>query len=172
MRTYSSKQELIGVIRDSYEKYDTEFAVLNDADRDVRVEGVDKTPAENIAYQIGWLTLLLGWERDEKEGRDAQVPTKGYKWNNLGGLCEHFYHEYHLSSLQEQQDVLRALVDELCMFIENLSDSEIFEPGARKWAETSARWPIYKWVHINSVAPFTNFGAKLRNWKRVVTKRR
>ncbi|MCB6437728.1 ClbS/DfsB family four-helix bundle protein, partial [Erysipelatoclostridium ramosum] len=27
---------------------------------------------------------------------------------------------------------------------------------------------VYKWIHINTVAPFTNFRGKIRKWKRLV----
>ncbi|AQP77350.1 hypothetical protein B0X25_10755 [Listeria monocytogenes] len=27
---------------------------------------------------------------------------------------------------------------------------------------------MYKWIHINSVAPFTNFRTKIRKWKKIV----
>ncbi len=30
--------------------------------KDQRVEGVDCTPAENLAYQVGWTTLILKWK--------------------------------------------------------------------------------------------------------------
>ena len=27
---------------------------------------VDRTPAENLAYQVGWTALVLKWENDEQ----------------------------------------------------------------------------------------------------------
>ncbi|KWZ73162.1 hypothetical protein HMPREF3198_01521 [Winkia neuii] len=28
-------------------------------------------------------------------------------------------------------------------------------------------WPVWKWVHINTVAPFTTFRTKIRKWKKL-----
>ncbi|TXX29345.1 DfsB family protein, partial [Escherichia coli] len=119
-------------------------------------------------YQLGWLHLLLDWEAQEKNGVAVQTPAAGYKWNQLGALYDQFYQRYGQLSLKEQQQQLTQLVEELCQWISTLSDTELFEPGQRKWATTKAQWPLYKWIHINSVAPFTNFRTKIRKWKRLV----
>jgi hypothetical protein len=29
------------------------------------IEGVERTPAQMIAYQLGWLDLIMGWDKDE-----------------------------------------------------------------------------------------------------------
>ena len=92
-----------------------------------------------------------------------QTPAAGYKWNQLGALYDQFYQRYGQLSLKEQQQQLTQLVEELCQWISTLSDTELFEPGQRKWATTKAQWPLYKWIHINSVAPFTNFEQKSEN---------
>ena len=168
MKTYATKQELIGAIQKAYDAYDAEFDEIAEDVRTVRVAQTERTPSENIAYQIGWLTLLLGWERDEQAGRTPAVPAKGYKWNALGGLYQSFYDQYGSDSLHLQRKKLRGLVEELCAWIETLSDEELFEPGSRVWAKTSTDWPVYKWIHINSVAPFTNFRTKIRKWKKSV----
>lgn len=33
------------------------------------MKGVDRTPAQMIAYQLDWLDLIMKWDRDEAEGR-------------------------------------------------------------------------------------------------------
>lgn len=50
---------------------------------------------------------------------------------------------------------------------ELITEEELFIPEVRKWATTTAKWPVYKWIHINSVAPFTNFRSKIRKWKKL-----
>lgn len=34
-------------------------------------------------------------------------------------------------------------------------------------ASTPSNWPVWKWVHINTVAPFKSFRSKIRKWKRL-----
>lgn len=66
MRTYKDKDELKFEINKSFEKYISEFNNIPESLKDKSVDEVDRTPSENLAYQVGWTTLLLQWEADEK----------------------------------------------------------------------------------------------------------
>ena len=101
MRTYKDKDELKNEIRQSFEKYISEFDTIPEALKDKRVPGVDRTPAENLAYQVGWTTLLLKWEADEKRGMDVKTPSEQFKWNQLGSMYQWFTDTYAHSSLAE-----------------------------------------------------------------------
>ena len=68
MRTYKNKEELKSEINQIFEKYISEFDTIPEFLKDKRVTEVDRMPAENLAYQVGWTTLLLKWEADEKHG--------------------------------------------------------------------------------------------------------
>nr|WP_255444866.1 ClbS/DfsB family four-helix bundle protein [Bacillus sp. TE8-1] len=94
--------------------------------------------------------------------------TPDYKWNNLGGLYQSFYEQYGRLTLKQQEEELTKLVQMLVDWINDLSEVELFQPEQRKWVTTKAKWPIWKWVHINTVAPFTNFRTKIRKWKKTV----
>lgn len=67
MRSYESKEELKNEIKKTFEKYISEFDNIPEELKDKRLEEVDRTPAENLAYQVGWTTLVLKWEEDEKK---------------------------------------------------------------------------------------------------------
>lgn len=77
---------LIMEIDKALEKYLLEFKKIPEELGDIRINEVDKTPRENLSYQLGWINLLLSWDQDELLGKEVHTPTKGYKWNNLGGL--------------------------------------------------------------------------------------
>ena len=68
MRTYENKDELKKEINKSFAKYIFEFNDIPESLKDKRVDEVDRTPAENLAYQVGWTTLVLKWEADERKG--------------------------------------------------------------------------------------------------------
>ena len=102
MRTYKDKEELKNEINKSFEKYISEFDNIPESLKDKRIIEVDRTPAENLAYQVGWTTLVLKWEDDEKQGIEVKTPSE-----------------------------------------------------------------VYKFIHINTVAPFGTFRTKIRKWKRV-----
>lgn len=68
MRVYENKENLKTEINKAFVKYISEFDNIPETLKDKRVDEVDRTPAENLAYQVGWTTLLLKWEEDERKG--------------------------------------------------------------------------------------------------------
>ena len=171
VRNYPNKQALLDAVQTALDKYLAEFADIPESARNIRAADGGKTPSEHLSYQLGWVHSLLDWERREQAGEEVHTPAEGFKWNNLGGLYQRFYQAYGVYTLAEQQAMLRGKTAELCAWIEGLSEDELFLAGQRKWAETAARWPLWKWIHINTVAPFTNFRTKIRKWKREMRNR-
>lgn len=163
---YSSKEELMETIHTKYMLLDGEFEDIDNSQKDLRKPGVDKTPAEIIAYQLGWLHLVMGWDQEEREGRDPVMPSPGYKWNQLGGLYQSFYDQYAGASLAELREFFRVTEGQWLDWISTLSEEELFTQGIRKWTGSKENWPLARWIHINSAAPFTSFRAKIRKWKK------
>lgn len=171
MRTYQNKEELKAEIAKSFEKYISEFDGIPEDLKDKRVEEADRTPAENLAYQVGWTTLVLKWEEDEKNGLPVHTPSDTFKWNQLGGLYQWFTDTYAHLSLKELQDRLRGNIQAIYAMIDSLSEEELFKPHMRKWADESTKtavWEVYKFIHVNTVAPFGTFRTKIRKWKKAV----
>lgn len=171
MRTYQNKEELKAEIEKSFEKYISEFDGIPEDLKDKRIEGADRTPAENLAYQVGWTTLILKWEEDEKKGLPVHTPSDTFKWNQLGGLYQWFTDTYAHLSLKELKDRLRKNIDAIYTMIDSLSEEELFKPHMRKWADEATKtavWEVYKFIHVNTVAPFGTFRTKIRKWKKAV----
>lgn len=166
MPEYKNKHELIEEIKKTYNLYDQEFDSIKEAEKDLLKTNIDKTPSQNISYQLGWTGLLLKWESEEMNGINVQTPTPEYKWNNLKGLYLSFYESFGSYSLHEQRALLSDHVKQILEWIENLDDEILFTPGKRKWATTPAKWAVWKWIHINTIAPFKSFRAQLRKWKK------
>lgn len=170
MRTYNNKEELKAEINKAFEKYISEFDDIPEALKDKRVEEVDRTPAENLAYQVGWTTLVLKWETDERNGLPAKTPSEDFKWNQLGGLYQWFTDTYAPLSLQELKARLKENIDQLDAMIDSMSEEELFQPHRRKWADDATKtavWEVYKFIHVNTVAPFGTFRTKIRKWKKL-----
>ena len=168
MPQYDSKVALIAAIQNSYQLFDGEFDDVPEEKKNVRIKEIDRTPQEMLAYQIGWLNLIMGWERDELNGKEVVTPSHEYKWNQLGMLYQSFYAEYNGYSLRELRSIFKKSVEAWCDWIDKLSEEELFIPNVRKWTVTNANWPMWKWLHINSVAPFKSFRTKIRKWKKKV----
>ncbi|MEO3946386.1 ClbS/DfsB family four-helix bundle protein [Gorillibacterium sp. CAU 1737] len=168
---YSSKKELLEAIHEQYRLLDAEFEGIDNEQKDLQVPEVDKTPAEIISYQLGWLALVQGWDADEQAGSPVVMPAPGFKWNQLGALTQSFTERYAAFSLDELRAQFREAEQRWCEWIDTLSEDELFRQGHRQWTGTKENWPMARWIHINSVAPFKNFRAKLRKWKKAISTR-
>lgn len=169
MRTYENKEELKTEIRKTFEKYISEFDNIPEALKDIRVDEVDRTPAENLAYNVGWTTLVLKWEEDERNGLPVKTPSDEFKWNQLGELYQWFTDTYAPLSLTELKNMLNENVTALYAMIDSMSENELFQPHMRKWADDATKtavWEVYKFIHVNTVAPFGTFRTKIRKWKK------
>ena len=170
MRTYRDKEELKAEIEKSYKKYISEFDSIPEALKDKNVAEVDRTPAENLAYQVGWTTLLLKWEKDERNGMLVKTPSDKFKWNQLGELYKWFTDTYGKLSLEELKARLEENINSIYKMIDSMSADELFNPHMRKWADEAtktATWEVYKFIHVNTVAPFGTFRTKIRKWKKL-----
>lgn len=168
MKEYKNKEELIAEINKTAEIFIKEFADVAEADKDIRYEEVDRTPQEIIAYQLGWMELIRGWDEEESAGKEVITPAPGYKWNQMGELYQGFYKKQQGKSLAELQEKFAAAVKSLTEWLDEFREEEVFQPAGRKWAaSTSSNWPVWKWVHINTVAPFKSFRSKIRKWKKI-----
>ena len=171
MRSYENKDELKNEIKKTFEKYIAEFETIPEDLKDTRVDEVDRTPAENLAYQVGWTTLLLKWEEDEKKGKDVKTPSDSFRWNQLGELYQWFTDTYASKSLKDLKSMLTENIEAIYLMIDELNEEELFKPHMRKWADEAtktATWEVYKFIHVNTVAPFGTFRTKIRKWKKLV----
>lgn len=171
MRKYENKEDLKLEIEKTFNKYISEFDDIPEDLKDKKIYEVDRSPAENLAYQVGWTTLILKWEKDEEEGLEVKTPTDNFKWNQLGELYQCFNENYAHLSIRELKNILEENINSIYEMIDSMSDEELFEPHMRKWADDATKkavWEVYKFIHINTVAPFSSFRTKIRKWKKIV----
>ena len=157
-------------VNKSFAKYISEFNDIPESLKDERIDEVDRTPAENLAYQVGWTALILKWEADERKGIQVKTPSDNFKWNQLGELYQWFTDTYAHLSLQELKDMLNENINSIYAMIDSLSEEELFKPHMRKWADEATKtavWEVYKFIHVNTVAPFGTFRTKIRKWKKI-----
>jgi hypothetical protein len=168
MQEYADKQAIINEVKKTAAQFIAEFDGLKEVDRDIRLDGVDRTPAEMIAYQLGWMALIRRWDVDELGGKVVVTPTSGLKWNQLGELYQSFYDAYADVTLADLVEKFNVSTGEFIAWFDEFTEENVFQPGGRRWASsTPSNWPIWKWVHINTVAPFKSFRGKIRKWKRL-----
>lgn len=74
-------------------------------------------------------------------------------------------------TLSELKNILDRNIGGICKMIDGMTADELFTPHQRKWADEatkSAVWEVYKFIHVNTVAPFGTFRTKIRKWKKLV----
>ena len=79
MQEYSSKKELTDEINKRAVLFINEFSEITDENKDTFVDEVDKSPVQMIAYQLGWINLILLWEEKNKNHETVITPSKNYK---------------------------------------------------------------------------------------------
>ena len=169
MRAYKDKEELKNEIHQSFEKYISEFDTIPEALKDKRVIEAARTPAETLAYQVGWTQLLLIWVADEQHGVEVKTPSEQFKWNQLGDLYQWFTDTYAHLSLAELKGKLNENIAAIQTMIDSMSEEELFQPHMRRWADDATKtavWEVYKFIHVNTVTPFGTFRTKIRKWKK------
>ncbi|MDR2137742.1 MAG: ClbS/DfsB family four-helix bundle protein [Synergistaceae bacterium] len=89
MQEYADKKSLINEIRKTADMFIREFDGLEETDKDNAASGVDRTPAQMIAYQLGWMALIRSWDEIELAGGIPEMPAPGlksYKKEGFEGL--------------------------------------------------------------------------------------
>lgn len=59
MQEYTSKEALVKEIEKTADQFIREFDDITDSDSNLRLEGVERTPREMIAYQLGWMASFV-----------------------------------------------------------------------------------------------------------------
>lgn len=158
-----NKSELLRNLEAAYQKLHQEVATApSELERDPGIEG-GISPCDLIAYRIDWGRLLLSWDELENQGQSVDMPAPGFKWNQLGLLAGHFHQQHRDQSLEQSLAKFELLVGDRLRFIESNSEDTLFGIGKRQWA--GPKWPLAKWIQVNTIAPYGSARTKLRKWK-------
>ena len=74
-------------------------------------------------------------------------------------------------SVAEWKGKLNENIIALQTRIDSMSEEELFQPHMRRWADDATKtavWEVYRFIHVNTVAPFGMFRTKIRKWKKAV----
>jgi hypothetical protein len=160
----NTKDELLSILRQAYVKLDAEFNTIElEYERCDGIEG-NVSCCDIVAYQIGWGSLLVGWEKIELAGKTPEMPAPGFKWNQLGELAKSFYEKQSKKSLQQLKKEFTELYQVLIEWINSLTEKELFQPKQRDW--TGEKWAMVKWIQVNTIAPYRSARTKVRRWKK------
>jgi hypothetical protein len=160
----NSKADLIQAIETDSAKLLAVFNVMDaklwdNAIIQGNIKGTTITPANLLAYQIGWGRLVLSWYQNGLEGVPFAMPLEGFKWNELGKLATYFHKEYESHSPAELQEMFQALVKEILDLVCSLTNEELYTVGVYSW---TGKYTLGRYIQLNTSSPYKNALVKLR----------
>jgi hypothetical protein len=163
----NSKAELIRAIETDSAKLIAAFNAMDNKLWDNAIlqgntQGTTITPANLLAYQIGWGRLVLSWYQKGLEGIPFSMPLEGFKWNELGKLASYFHQEYSGSSHQELLNLFQELVVEILELVQSLTNEELYTVGVFQW---TGKYTLGRYIQLNTSSPYKNAIVKLRVFK-------
>ncbi len=161
----ASKDDLLAVIEKTFAQLEHDLdRVPVEAARQLVLEGHAKgtvmSPADLVAYLIGWNQQVLTWHRRRAEGLPDEFPAAGLKWNELGPLAWRYYAEHAEESWDELRQQLRDAKDAIVALVEGRSDAELYR------APWYGKWTMGRMISFNTSSPYANARRRIRSWLR------
>ena len=163
MAVPASKAELLSAIDQTFGKLMTDLARaprerVNDATLPGHAAGTVMSPADLVAYLIGWNELVLKWLDRDDRGLSVDFPETDFGWNQLGPLAAKFYADYRPLDWPERLKRLTTAKTRLVETISARSDEELY---GRPWY---GKWTKGRMIQFNTASPYANARGRIRKW--------
>lgn len=160
-----SKAELVRAVTIGYDRLADDLAhVPEDAARERTMpghaRGTRMSPADLVAYLIGWNELVLSWHEQRAAGVEPAFPAEGYRWNQLGELAGSFYSQGADLSWGELLGRFDRAEKAILALIDGLDDDALY--GAPWYGTHTAG----RMIQLNTSSPYANARTRLRRWLR------
>lgn len=167
MAVPASKTELLEAIEKTFSKLDEDLdRVPEDLVREPTLDGHAKdammSPADLVAYLVGWNQQVLIWHQRRDEGLPDQLPAEGLKWNELGLLAQQFYADHEDDRWDSLRRQLRETKGTIVELIEPKSDEELY---GSPWY---GKWTMGRMISFNTSSPYANARKRIRAWLRTL----
>lgn len=163
MAVPGSRQELLAAVSTTFNRLWDDLARVQkararEASMQGHMAGSMMSPADLVAYLIGWNELVLKWLDRDDRGEAVDFPETGFKWNELGPLAQKFYADHDALDWPERLERLRTVKEQLVSTISNRSDDELYGKG---WY---GKWTKGRMIQFNTASPYANARARIRKW--------
>ena len=126
------------------------------------VAGTDISPADLVAYLVGWNQQVLTWHARRDAGLPDQFPAEGVQWNELGLLAQRYYAEHASESWEELNTHLEDACAEILALVRSKTDDELY--GAPWYG----KWTMGRMISLNTSSPYANARRRIRAWLRTI----
>jgi len=159
----TNKSELLSAINTTFDKLMTDLkrvppARVKEKTLEGHAKGTLMSPADLVAYLLGWNELVLKWlERDDR-GDTVNFPETGFKWNELGRLATKFYDDYCALDWHDRLARLQDVKNRLEQEIVARTDEELY---AISWYD---KWTKGRMIQFNTSSPYANARGRICKW--------
>jgi hypothetical protein len=163
----ASKDELLVVIEKTFTQLERDLdrvpaGAVREPVLEGHVKGTTMSPADLVAYLIGWNHQVLTWHRRRAMGLPDEFPAPGISWNELGLLAQRYYAEHASDSWESLRDQLVHAKNQIVALIQGCSNEELY--GA-PWYGT---WTMGRMISLNTSSPYVNARRRIRAWLRTL----
>ncbi len=163
MTVPTSKAELLAAITKTFDRLMNDLSKIPlDRTRETTMKGhvADTTmsPANLVAYLIGWNELVLKWLNHDDRNESVEYPEVGFKWNQLGLLAQKFYADYSALGWCDLLSLLAEVKSKLVATVTVRSNEELYGAG---WY---GKWTKGRMIQLNTSSPYANARNRVRAW--------
>lgn len=105
-----------------------------------------------LAVRAWWTESVVEWIEAGRRGESPSTPAEGYSWRETPRLNADIVRASRDEPYTEIRQRLERGVDRVLRTIDELDDGELLEIGAFEWA---GKWPISRWISINTARQYT-----------------
>lgn len=158
-----SKTELLEAIATHFDKLITDLAKVpiyraRESTLEGHTAGTTMSPADLVAYLLGWNELVLKWLDRDEQGLPVDFPETGFKWNELGRLAQKFYQDYQDVAYAQLLNALEQVKQRLVDYIATRSEEDLY---GRAWY---GKWTKGRMIQLNTSSPYANARGRIRKW--------
>lgn len=126
------------------------------------VKGTTMSPADLVAYLVGWNEQVLIWQERRDAALPDEFPAAGHSWGDLGALAQQFYREHEHDSWEHLRARLTVAKDRILALVDTRSDADLY---GSPWYRT---WTMGRMISLNTSSPYRNARARIRQWLRTL----
>ena len=118
-----------------------------------------------LAVRVWWSHAVIDWVDAGKQGRTLFLPAPGYAWNETPRLNADIVAAASGDTYASILDRLDEGFERVIPCVDSLNDTELLTSGAFAWA---GKWPIARWISINTTRQYTTARTYIRKLLRDV----
>lgn len=145
-----SRADLVHSIKTEFGKLEGELSTVGPEISNIVC--VDEwTVKQLLAIRLWWTRSVLDWVERGKRGEIPETPAEGYRWRETPRLNNDIAQEARKRSYKSIRSALGREYERLLVIIDSLDDKELLDVGVFEWA---GRWPISRWLSINTTRQY------------------